>query len=69
MKVLKVLLVTGGAHPLRLHLDSTELYDSVAGTWTTAGAKLPRPMMELKATNINNRVLIFGINIAFVIQR
>ena len=50
-------------------LDSTELYDSVAGTWTTAGAKLPSPSHGLRATNINNKVLIFGINISFVIQR
>ena len=51
------------------YLDSTELYDSVAGTWTTAGAKLPSPSYALRATNINNKVLIFGINISFVIQR
>ena len=51
------------------YLDSTELYDSVSGTWTTAGAKLPSPSYELRATNINNKVLIFGKNISFVIQR
>ena len=42
------------------YLDSTELYDSVAGTWTTAAAKLPSPYIALMATNINNKVLIFG---------
>ena len=64
-----MILVAGGFEWLGSRLDSTELYDSVAGTWTTAGAKLPSPLNGLRATNINNKVLIFGINISFVIQR
>ena len=56
---MKVILVTGGLDGMSL-LDSTELYDSVAGSWTTVGAKLPSPTRWLRATNINNKVLIFG---------
>ena len=66
-KVVKVILVTRGLDGMSL-LDSTELYDSIADSWTIAGAKLPSPMRNLKATNVNNKVLIFGINISFVIQ-
>ena len=42
------------------YLDSTELYDSSVGSWVIAGAKLPRPMSDLRAVNIDDRVLIFG---------
>ena len=41
-------------------LDSTEVYDSSVGSWITTGAKLPRPMSDIKAVNIDDRVLIFG---------
>ena len=52
--------MTGGYGSDYHYLDSTELYDSGAGTWTTAAAKLPSPMSDLRATNINDKVLIFG---------
>ena len=57
-------LVSGGF--LEGFLDSTEVYDPDFGSWRVRAA-LPRPMLDLKAANINNRVLIYGINI--VIQR
>ena len=60
-------LVTGGYGSD--YIDSTELYDSVFGTWTTAAAKLPSPSFALRATDINDKVLIIGINISFIIQR
>ena len=43
-------------------LDSTEIYDpaNIKPGWVVAGAKLPRAMIGLKATNIDGRVLIFG---------
>ena len=41
--------------------DSTETYDARIGSWNVAQAILPRPMGGLRATNIDNRVLIFGI--------
>ena len=56
-----MLLVTGGSFGLSNNLDSTELYNPVVGTWTTAVAKLPGPMRDLRATNINDKLLIFGI--------
>ena len=59
--------MTGGDDGMHT-LDSTELYDSDAGTWTTAGAKLPSRRRWLRATNINDKILIFGINFSFVIQ-
>ena len=43
-------------------LDSTELFDPSLGSWATSRAKLPQPMSGLRAANINDRVLIFGIN-------
>ena len=41
-------------------LDSTEVYDPSVGSWVTTGAKLPRPMIDMRAVNIEDRVLIFG---------
>ena len=59
----QVLLVTGG---LGLDgsqsLDSTEVYNPSVGGWAITGAKLPIPMFGLKAINIDDRVLIFGID-------
>ena len=40
-------------------LDSSEVFSS-AGVWYY-GANLPQPMYGLRATNIDSRVLIFGI--------
>ena len=41
------------------NLDSTEIYDPDLGRWRP-GAALPSVMSCLRATNIDNRVLIFG---------
>ena len=54
----QMFLVTGGWDGAEI-LDSTEMYDPSVGSWAN-GAKLPQPMSGLKATNINDRVLIFG---------
>ena len=51
--------MTGGANGDYL-LDSTELYDPSVGSWVTTGANLPRPMIDMRAINIDDRVLIFG---------
>ena len=54
---IQVFLVTGGYNGGRL--DSTEVFDPSVGSWT-AGARLPRPMSRLRATYIEDQVLIFG---------
>ena len=54
-------LVIGGVDENWNTLESTEVYDPSVGSWVVAGAKLPRPMYGLRATNIDDRVLIFGI--------
>ena len=54
-----MLLVTGGFAG-SYFLDSTEVFDPSVGSWATK-AKLPQPLEGLRATNINDRVLIFGI--------
>ena len=53
-------LVTGGDDGSNL-LDSTETFDPMLGSWAASGAKLPQPMGGLRAANINDRLLIFGI--------
>ena len=40
--------------------DVIETFDSELGSWAISGAKLPRPMMDMRAVNIDGRVLIFG---------
>ena len=40
--------------------DTTEVFDSNLGSWAVSEAKLPHPMRGLRATNIDDRVLIFG---------
>ena len=61
----QVFLVTGGydgglTSGLPSDLDSTELYDSSVGKWAMAGAKLKNRMAGMRATNIDDRILIFG---------
>ena len=53
-------LVTGGYSGRGHLLDSAEVYDPSVGTWVVNGAKLPTPMSDLRAINIDDRVLIFG---------
>ena len=57
---MQILLVNGGN--LSGALDSTEIFDPSLGSWR-AGAALPHPMYNMRAANIDNRVLIFGMNI------
>ena len=47
-------------------IDNTEVYDSDMGSWVISGAKLPQSMNGVKATNIDGRVLIFGILISYL---
>ena len=51
-------LVTGGEEGLEYmdYLDSTETFDPLVGSWTASQAKLPRPMLGLRAENN----LLFG---------
>ena len=57
--MLKIFLVTGGMTGSDT-LDSTEIYDPDIGSWK-AGAVLPIPMRNLRASSIDNRILIFGM--------
>ena len=56
----QIFLVTGGEKHFLDFLDTTEIYDTNLRKWAISGAKLPRPMKGLRATNIDGRVLIFG---------
>ena len=56
-----MLLVSGGWTG-DVRLDSTEIFDPSVGSWR-AGAALPIPMDGMRATNIDNRVLLFGNDI------
>ena len=40
-------LVTGGGDDD--YLDSTETFDPLVGSWTASRAKLPRPMVGIRA--------------------
>ena len=62
-----MLLVTGGLN-VGINIDSTEIFDPSLGSWR-AGAALPHPMYNMKAANIDNRVLIFGMNILLAYYR
>ena len=55
-----MLLVSGGYGSDTL--DSTEIFDPSLGSWR-AGPALPIPIYDLRATNIDNRVLLFGNDI------
>ena len=69
---IQAFLVTGGkgrdGSDGYLDLDTTEVYDPSVGTWAP-GARLPRPMSYLSATYIDDRVLVFGKDTLFMIQR
>ena len=51
---------TGGLNSDLIDFDTSEVFDSDLGRWSTSGAKLPHPTSLLRATNIDGRVLIFG---------
>ena len=53
-------LVTGGLIDVSIFLDSTEILDPSVGSWTY-GASLPNPRQGLRAANIDDQILIFGI--------
>ena len=60
---MQILFVSGGfTHRSNNLLDSTEIFDPSLGSWK-AGAALPSPRRKLQVTTIDNRVLLFGINI------
>ena len=44
-------LVTGGKDDgwMEMALDSTETFDPLVGSWTPSQAKLPRPMLGIRA--------------------
>ena len=52
--------MTGGHDWGHNYFDSTEVYNPSVGSWTVKKARLPRRMVELRATNIGDKVLIFG---------
>ena len=56
-----MLLVSGG-YDGSVKIDSTEIFDPSLGSWR-AGAALPSPRSGMRATNIDNRVLLFGNDI------
>ena len=52
----------GGLDEYALDLrDSTETYDHSSGRWVITRAKLPTAVTGLRAINIDNSVLIFGM--------
>ena len=54
-------MVTGGRDDGYYdNLDSTEIFDTLVGSWTESGAKLPRPVGGIRAEIINDSVLLFG---------
>ena len=55
-------LVTGGFAGSDWWMDTTEIFDPDHESWRS-GAALPSPRTYLRATTIDNRVLVFGINI------
>ena len=59
---IQVFLVTGGWDENFYNLDSTEVYNPNVGSWTV-GTSLPKPLIQLSATNIEGRVFIFGKDI------
>ena len=60
--LLKMFLVSGGHRMIGAfsYTDSTEFFDPDLGFWS-AGAALPSPRQFLRATSIDNRILLFGI--------
>ena len=58
--LLQMFIVSGGFFGSD-YLDSTEIFDPSIGSWR-AGAALPRGARDqMRAINIDNRILIFGI--------
>ena len=61
--IIQVLLVTGGKQVEDLtwvYMDSTEILQSLGGSWRTLTARLPTPIADLQAGTANNIVYIFG---------
>ena len=55
------MLIVSGGYTESAYTDSTEIFDPSVGSWRD-GAALPSPMGYMKATTMDNRVFIFGIN-------
>ena len=52
----------GGVDEYEMDLrDSTETYDHSSGRWEITKAKLPTAVSSLRAINIDNSILIFGM--------
>ena len=58
---MQMFLVSGG-YDGSVKIDSTEVFDPSLGTWRH-GAALPSERIFVRATNIDNRVLLFGNDI------
>ena len=72
---MKIFIVFGGSVELDPNdyyndsTDTTEIFYPSVGSWK-AGAALPSPQEYLRAVNIDNKILIFGIYIyIYVIYR
>ena len=54
-------MVLGGFDPdFSVFLDSTEIFSYRDNVWNTLAEKLPSKISGVRATTINNRILIFG---------
>ena len=49
-----------GSKDIEALSDSIEVFHVNVGIWKMAEATLPRPMLGLKASNIDDSILIFG---------
>ena len=63
-----MLLVTGGLDSSNEFLASTEVYRPSAEEWREVpGGALPRPMKRVSVVTLNNRVLLFGEKIIYLL--
>ena len=53
-------MVTGGDVFFDMYRDTTELFDTSAGSWRVVEGLLPAPMYGLRAVTVDNRVMAFG---------
>ena len=53
-------MVTGGDVFFGMYRDTTELFDTSAGSWRVVEGQLPAPMYGLRAVTVGNRVMAFG---------
>ena len=55
-----MLLVTGGRDDGNNNLDTTELLRPGSEWQVITSARLPRPMLAVGVTTVDNRVILFG---------